>query len=467
MNRRVLFLAAVICAAFLAFVFVSPRTISNASGKDDETVADSEYADEGDADDNDAGDDFDEGDTGDLEDESDADDNDAADSDDEDEFFLVSPPEYYERFDGQNLSINVYNWGEYISDGSEGSLDVNREFTNLTGIKVNYTTYATNEELYSKLRSGNANYDVIIPSDYMAGRLAGEGMLLPLDFDNLPNIAFIDGRFKKPLYDPRDQYTAPYTWGYVGIIYNKTKIFDEDEVDSWEILWDEKYLGEILMFSNSRDAFAIAQVRQGYSMNTTDERELYDCLEQLKIQKNLVQAYVMDEIFDKMLGGEAALAPYYAGDALMMLSENDDLDFAVPAEGTNLFVDVMCIPAGSRQKEAAEAYINFMLEPCVGAANSEFIGYATPNNAALELLDDETRDDPIAYPSPEELGFTESFAPLPVETSRLMDQLWTELLSNDDKYNRLLMPFLLFIAVALSVGINAYRSYGKRLRRNY
>jgi len=380
----------------------------------------------------------------------------------DDEPGYMSPPGYYERFMGRNISINVYNWGEYISDGSDGVMDVNKEFTNLTGIKINYTNYATNEELYSKLRSGYSSYDVIIPSDYMIGRLINEGMLLPLDFENIPNIEFIDGRFLAPAYDPGAKYSAPYTWGYVGIIYNKAMVFDEEEVGTWNIFWDEKYLGKMLMFSNSRDAFAIAQMRLGYSVNTTDERELYDCFNQLKLQKPFIQAYVMDEIFDKMLGGEAAIAPYYAGDALMMMAENEDLDFAVPEEGTNLFVDAMCIPFGSGQKEAAEMYVNFMLEPAVAAANSEYIGYATPNYAALELLDEDFRNNPIAYPEISGLKKTENFLPLPQEASRLMDRLWTELLSEDDTYNRMLMPVLLFGAALFSVGLNVYRVRSRR-----
>ena len=381
---------------------------------------------------------------------------------------LACGEDYYGRFLDAGISINVYNWGEYIADGSDDSLDINGLFTELTGIRVNYSTYATNEELYSKLKSGYASYDVIIPSDYMVGRLADEGLLLEPDFGNIPNMRFIAERFINPLYDPLGMYSAPYTWGYVGIIFNRNKIFDEEEVDSWEILWDEKYLGQILMFSNSRDAFSIAQARLGYSMNTTDEHELYDCLEQLKIQKPLVQAYVMDEIFDKMLGGEAAIAPYYAGDALTMMAQNGELDFVIPKEGTNLFVDAMCIPRGSRQKEAAEMYINFMLEPSIGAANSEFIGYATPNEAAMGLLDDETRSDPIAYPDESELERAEYFAPLPPETSRLMDHLWTELLSADETYNRLLMPMALLFMLLFSIGINIYRVNKKqRALRNY
>jgi spermidine/putrescine transport system substrate-binding protein len=383
-------------------------------------------------------------------------------AEDEEDAGFICGEEYYGRFRGGNIAINVYNWGEYISDGSDDSMDINREFTNLTGVRINYTNYATNEELYSKLRSGYSSYDVIIPSDYMAGRLINEGMLIPLDYSNIPNIEFIDDRFMSPIYDPGGRYSAPYTWGYVGIIYNRNMIFDEEEVGTWNIFWDEKYLGKMLMFSNSRDAFAIAQLKLGYSMNSDDERELYDCLDQLKLQKPLVQAYVMDEIFDKMLGGEAAIAPYYAGDALMMMAENEDLDFIVPDEGTNLFVDVMCIPRGSGQKEAAEMYINFMLEPAVGAANSEYIGYATPNLAALELLDEELRNDPIAYPDVTSCGRPENFIPLPQETSRLMDRLWTELLSDDDTYNRMLMPLLLLAAAAFSVGLNVYRVQIKR-----
>ena len=389
-------------------------------------------------------------------------DEDDDDDDDDDEFELMAPLSYYERFMGQGISINVYNWGEYISDGSDDSLNIIRAFSELTGIRVNYTTFATNEELYSKLRSGYSSYDVIIPSDYMVGRLLGEGMLLPLDYGNIPNIEFIDERFTSPLYDPGGRYSAPYTWGYVGLIYNINNVYDEEEINSWEILWDEKYLGEILMFSNSRDAFAIAQAKLGYSMNTTDERELYESLEQLKQQKPLVQAYVMDEIFDKMLGGEAALAPYYAGDALMMMAENDELAFSIPEEGVNLFVDAMCIPSGCGNKEAAEMFINFMLEPYVGAANAEYIGYATPNSAAFELIDEEMRNNPIAYPDLSEMGKTESFAPLPQEASRLMDQLWTELLSEDETYNRMLMPLMLFAAVAFSLGLNIYRSRARR-----
>jgi len=374
---------------------------------------------------------------------------------------LESGEEYYRRFADDNVSINVFNWGEYISDGSDDSLNVNRAFTEATGIRVNYTTFSTNEELHSKLLSGYVSYDVVIPSDYMIGRMASEGLLLPLDFDNIPNIEYIDPQYRGLDFDPEAKYCAPYTWGYVGIIYNKTLIAEGEDVETWDVLWDEKYLGDILMFANSRDAFAIAQKRAGYSLNTTNPDELAACLEALKEQKPLVQAYVMDEIFDKMLGGEAAFAPYYAGDALTMMGENEDLGFAIPREGTNIFVDAMCIPTVSRNKEAAEMYINFLLEPEVGLANSEYIGYGSPNNAVLEIMDEEMRDDPITYPPDEALANTEAFSPLPAETNALMDQMWTELLSNDENYNRMVVPVFLLAALLLSIGLNAWRAYKK------
>ena len=275
-------------------------------------------------------------------------------------------PEYsdsvdWNKFRGQNVTINVYNWGEYISvdDGTEGAYDTNREFEELTGIKVNYTNFASNEELYAKLKNGGSSYDVIIPSDYMIARMINEDMLEKLDFSNIPNYGnLIMDKFKGMEYDPTEEYSVPYTWGMVGLIYNTTLVDEEDDVGSWSILWNEKYANDILMFSNSRDAFAIACKYLGYSMNTTDEKELKNAASALTDQKLLIQAYVMDEIFDKMTGGEAALAPYYAGDAITMIGDNPDLAYSVPREGTNLFVDAMCIPKGAKNKEAAEMYIN-------------------------------------------------------------------------------------------------------------
>lgn len=376
---------------------------------------------------------------------------------------LQTSDDYWGRFRGQNVSINVYNWGEYISDGGGGSLNVNQAFQDLTGIRVYYSTFATNEELYSKLRGGGASYDIVIPSDYMIGRMISEDMLEPLNLNNIPNSEYTGESFLEPLYDPEDRYSVPYTWGTVGIIYNTAMVYDE--VNSWDILWDEKYMDQILMFSNPRDAFAIAQERLGYSLNTTDPDELADCLEALKEQKVLVQAYVMDEIFDKMLGGEAALAPYYAGDAITMMEENGDLAFAIPKEGTNIFVDAVCIPKGSKNKEAAEMYINFLCEPAVSAANSEYIGYSTPNTLALELLDEEITENPIAYPPVEVLEKTEYFGELPRETNLLMDEMWTELLSADVAYSQWMIPVALFVMVALSVAINIWHMTRRKRQR--
>ena len=239
---------------------------------------------------------------------------------------------YYTRFQGQGKSINVHNWGEYISDGSDDSLAVISEFEQLTGIKVNYTTFSTNEEVYARLRNGGASYDVIVPSDYMIARMIREGMLEKLDFDNIPNFENISSDFRNLVYDPSNEYSVPYTWGTIGVIYNKT-VVDEEDIGGWDLLWNQKYLGDILMFSNPRDDFGIALKRLGYPMNPQNTQHLSEALELLKEQKMLVQAYVMDEIFDKMIGGEAAIAPYYAGDAITMMADNEDLGYFVPEEG--------------------------------------------------------------------------------------------------------------------------------------
>ena len=367
---------------------------------------------------------------------------------------------YYGRLAGEKISINVFNWGEYISDGSDGSIDVNAAFEELTGIQVNYSTFATNEELYSKLKGGGAQYDIIIPSDYMIARMSQEDMLEPLNFDNIPAFSNIDEQYLNPAYDPENAYSVPYTAGTVGIIYNSATV--EEPVDSWDILWDERYTNDILMFSNSRDAFGIAQKYLGYSLNTTDREELEDCARLLKEQKPLVQAYVMDEIFDKMISGEAAVAPYYAGDYITMSALNEDLKFAIPKEGTNLFVDAICIPKGAQQKEAAEMYINFLCEGQVAADNIGYIGYSTPNKAAFALLDPEAQEDPVRYPPQEVLKNTEPFLALDEETGLLLDSLWTEVLATDQSYNRWSMPLFVVLAVALSILLNILRRRRKR-----
>lgn len=368
----------------------------------------------------------------------------------------IEDDEYYSRFRDAGISINVYNWGEYISDGSdEGTLAVNSEFTKLTGIKVNYTNYATNEELYAKLKGGGASYDIIIPSDYMISRMIKENMIQKLDFDNIPNFKYISDTFVDPAYDPENEYSVPYTWGTVGIIYDTTMIDIPAEDIDWDILWDEDYADRILMFDNPRDAFAIAELRLGYSLNTEDEKELEAAAEELKNQKKVIQAYVMDEIFDKMGAGEALIAPYYAGDAITLMDEYEDLGFVIPKSGTNLFIDAMCIPSVAKNKEAAEMYINFMCEPDIAYATTTYIGYSTPNSAAYEMLDDEIKEDGISYLDDDYLNEnTTIFRNLSDEANQKMQDLWTELKSaQDETRNKWLVPTFLIACIAASIAI--------------
>ena len=334
--------------------------------------------------------------------------------------------EYYSKFKDKNVTLYVYNWGEYISDGSDDSMDVIAEFEALTGINVEYTTFDSNESLFAKLKSGSASYDVIIPSDYMVARLAENGMLQKLDYSNIPNFEkYVDASFKNPEYDKQNEYSVPYMWGCVGLIYN-TKYVDEADVaeKSWDLLWNEKYAGKILMFDNSRDAFAIACKKLGYSMNTTDKDELTAAAQELAEQRSIVQAYVMDRIFDKMVEENAWIAPYYAGDYLSMAEDNENLAFYIPKEGTNLFTDAMCVPATSKNKEAAEMFINFMCEPAVSAANADYIWYSTPISAAKELLELDEESLKIAYPSDDAKKNMEVFTNLSDEANQLMDDLW-------------------------------------------
>jgi spermidine/putrescine transport system substrate-binding protein len=334
--------------------------------------------------------------------------------------------EYYSKLKDNNVTIYVYNWGEYISDGGDGAMDVIKEFEALTGINVEYTTFDSNESLFAKLKSGAASYDVIIPSDYMVSRLADNGMLAKLNYANIPNFdKYVDEDFKNPEYDAQNEYSVPYMWGTVGIIYNTKYVAEEDVADkSWDLLWNEKYAGKILMFDNSRDAFPIACKKLGYSMNTTDEAELKAAAAELAKQGSVVQAYVMDQIFDKMVEENAYIAPYYAGDYLTMTEDNEDLAFYIPKEGTNLFTDAMCIPTTSKNQEAAEMFINFMCEPVVSAANTNYICYSTPISAAKELIDPEMAENEIAYPGAEVLANTEVFKNLSDEANQLMDDLW-------------------------------------------
>ena len=322
-------------------------------------------------------------------------------------------------------TIYVYNWGQYIAEGDDDSIDVIAEFEKkYPNIKVQYSTFDSNETMYAKLKNGGITVDVVIPSDYMIGRMRQEGMLQELNYDNIPNAQYIDDAYRGLSYDPEDKYSVPYTWGTVGIIYN-TKYVDEADVTGWELLWNEKYADKILMFDNSRDAFGIAEYLLGYDVNTTDEAELKACADKLAEQKPVVQQYVMDQIFDAMENEEAWIAPYYAGDYLTMVEENEDLAFYRPAhQGYNVFIDAMCIPTCAQEKEAAELFINFMCSPEISAANLDFIGYSVPASESKQYMDEEVVNDPVSYPDAEELRNATSFDYLPEEVSRKMESLF-------------------------------------------
>ena len=354
-----------------------------------------------------------------------------------------------------DVTINVYNWGEYISNGTEGSLDVNAEFTARTGIQVNYTTYDTNESMYAKLASGGGDYDVIIPSDYMVSRMIQEDMLAELDFANIPNFQYIDKDFKNPDYDPENKYSVPYTWGLVGLFYN-TDYVTAEEAQSWSLLWDEKYAGKILMFDNSRDSFGIAMKLLGYSFNTEDEQQWREAADLLVQQVPLVQSYAMDQIFQKMESGEAWIAPYYSGDAAILVEENDNIAFSVPEEGTNYFVDAICIPRTSTHKAEAEAYINFLCDPEISYENCSYIGYSTPETAAKEMMDPEITENEMYYPSEETIANTEVFIHLSDTTNQLLDSLWAEVkMGGPGQVGELIAILILFLG--LYIGVVVYK----------
>ena len=333
--------------------------------------------------------------------------------------------------------LNVYNWGEYISDGSEDSYDTNAAFEEWylaeygKEVKVNYTTYASNEDMYAKLKSGAVKYDIVIPSDYMIELMIGEDMLEEIDFSNIPNYQYIDEKYRNLFYDPDNKYSVPYTYGMVGIIYNTTMV--EGTPDSWGLMWDENYKGKILNFNNPRDAFGTAMYKLGIDVNTSDTADWDAAFEALKAQKPLVQSYVMDEIFNKMKGASAAIAPYYAGDFLTMYDDNNDLAFYYPKEGTNVFIDAICIPKGTQHKDIAEAYINFMLSEDAAIANAEYVGYASPNTLVRDSAEyaeymNEIHPDAYDILYPENVEFlTSYFKNQSSETRSYMNNLWEDL----------------------------------------
>ena len=382
----------------------------------------------------------------------------------------------------ERVTLYVYNWGEYISDGSEGSLDTNQMFeewyyeTYGVRVTVNYSTYSSNESMYAKLSSGSVNYDVIVPSDYMIERMIAEDMLAPLRKENIPHLSNLDEKFFGDnaiydYYDPDNLYAVPYMYGMIGIIYNTTMVEEDDPaLGSWQLMWDERHSGNILQFNNSRDAFGTAQYFLGLDVNSSDEAEWRKALEKLKEQKKVVQGYVMDEIFNKMENGSAAIAAYYAGDFLSMYENNEDLEFFYPAEGTNLYVDAMCIPKTSQNRLIAERYIDFMLREEPAVANAEYTYYASPNAAVQE------NQEYVEYMnSIKEGGYelmygtddikTSSYKNLDADTLFLINTLWEELKSDIDVG----LPIYIACGIILAVliGGGSFLAIRKRIRDNY
>lgn len=381
----------------------------------------------------------------------------------------------YKKYAG--IELSVYNWGYYISDGSDGSIDVNAEFEKLTGIKILYDNYDSNESLYAKLDGGGADYDVIIPSDYMIGRLITEGYLAELNFDLIPNYKYVADEYKGTgiaSYDPECKYSVPYNVGMVGVIYNTTMV--DGTPDSWSLLWDEKYANKLLNFNNPRDAFAIAQFYQGVDINSENKDDWDKAFDKLVEQKPLLQSYVMDEVFNKMESGEAAAAPYYAGDFFTMYENNEDLAFYYPKEGTNRFIDAACVLKTSKHQEAAALYINFLMDPEIARANAEYMYYASPNTAVieneeylefLESLHPNAYD--ILYGSVSDVP-SDAFENISVETKSYMSEKWTKLgatITEDSGNESVYVLFAVIVVLLLALfGINTFKKIKRERESN-
>ena len=327
---------------------------------------------------------------------------------------------------GENGQVIVYNWGEYIDPDT---IDM---FEEETGIKVVYDEYETNEIMYPKVESGAASYDVVCPSDYMISKMIANNMLAEINFDNIPNAkANIDAQYFEQSrgFDPENKYSVPYCWGTVGILYNNTMV--DEPITSWAQLWDEKYADNILMQDSVRDAFMVAEKLNGFSMNTVSPDELEIARNSLIEQKPLVQAYVVDQVRDKMIGGEAAIGVIYSGEAIYTQRENPDLVYVIPDEGTNVWIDSWVILKDAPNKENAEKFIDFMCRPDIALLNFEYITYSTPNKAARELIEDEDiRNSEIAFPDLSQYNNLETFSYLGEEGDALYNELWKEVKSN-------------------------------------
>ena len=316
-------------------------------------------------------------------------------------------------------TIHVFNWGEYIDES------VLKDFTKETGIKVNYETYATNEEMYEKIKSGTNNYDMICPSDYMLERMVKEDLVQPLDFDKLPNYSNIDDQYKNQAYDKDNKYSVPYMWGTIGIIYDKTKI--KDTVDSWNVLWDTKYKNEIFMSDDMRNSLGVSLKRLGFSLNSTKADEVKKAASELvKQRKDLNPVYIGDEVKDSLRNGEKQLAVIYSGDATVLIKENPNrFQYVIPKEGTNLWFDAWAIPKNSKHKAETEKFLNYLMDAKVNQKNVDYIGYATPNKETIKLLEDSVKNNKAAYPDKATLSTCEVFTDLG-DSKKLYSDAWMD-----------------------------------------
>ncbi|PJI07505.1 MULTISPECIES: ABC transporter substrate-binding protein [Clostridium] len=303
-------------------------------------------------------------------------------------------------------TLNVFNWGEYIDK------DIIKDFTAKTGIKVNYETFSTNEEMYEKVKSGTSTYDLICPSDYMIDRMIKEKLVQPIDFKNLSNYSNIDSKYKNLSYDPSNKYSVPYMWGTIGIIYDKTQI--KDKIDSWNDLWDAKYKGKVYMSDDMRNSLGISLKRLGYSMNSKNASEINKAANELIKQKEEINpVYVGDEIKDDMRNGEKPIGVIYSGDAAVLMNENPNkYEYVIPKEGTNIWFDSWVIPKNAKNKEAAEKFLNYLLDAKVNKKNVDYIGYGTPNKKTFNILTDKVKNNKASYPDESSLKNSEIFIDL-------------------------------------------------------
>lgn len=380
------------------------------------------------------------------------------------------------------VTLNIYNWGEYLSYDDPECYDVLVEFekyyesTYGVSIKINYSEFDSNESLYAKIKNGVSGYDLIIPSDYMIARLIEEDLLEPLNYDNIPNYQYIDDAFKGLYYDPDDRFSVPYTYGRVGVIYNSEMVAQEDITGTWDLMWNDHYSGKILQFNNSRDAFGTAMYKLGIDVNTTDSANWEKARDELITQKPILKSYVMDEVFGEMMNGDAAISAYYAGDYLYMYEDNDALEFYYPEEGSNLFVDAMCVPKGCQNKEAAEIFINFMLSKEAAIANAEYIYYASPNTLVFEDPEyaeymNSIHEDAMDILYPDDFDFHAEydkycFKNLDRDTLNLVNSLW-EKVKLDDSLGITIYALCILVIVVIVGMIVRHAVVWKRRSKYY